>query len=156
MAAKFVDVGIFRYPPKVDELGERLFRDAIDIHTFLADEACKLAQLLGRTVGIGAVERLGATDFADGNLGRCMTDRTVVRNGERASASSDGNDFGDNLVGLDNAELGARTANAQTLALTDVTQGGTTYGGTLQLYGLDLRVAVVWQKNCHINLENTE
>ena len=51
-----------------------------------------------------------------------MTDRAFVRHAERASALGDLDDLGDNLVGLDNANLRTRSTNAQALALADVAE----------------------------------
>ena len=76
--------------------------------------------MLGGTVRIGAMERLGAAGLADDNLRGRVADGTFVWHTERADALGDLDDLGDNLVGLDDAELGARTTDAQTFALADV------------------------------------
>ena len=122
MAAQVVDVGILADPAEVDELGEGLFGDAVDVHAFLGDEARKLAQLLGRAVGIGAMQGLGATGLAGSYHGGGVADGALAWNGERSDALRDLDDLGDNLVGLDDAETCSRTADAQSLALADVAQ----------------------------------
>ena len=111
MTAQLVDVGIFRYPTEVDEFRECLFGNTIYVHALFADEARKLAQLLGWAVGVGAMECLGATNFADGDFCRCMTDGTFCRHAKRAYTLGDCYDLGDNLVSLDDAELRARATN---------------------------------------------
>ncbi len=54
--------------------------------------------------------------------------------GEGAGSLSDGDDLRDNLVGLDDADAGARAPYAQTLTFTDVTERGALDGGAFQLY----------------------
>ena len=89
MVAHFVDVSIFADPPQVDEFGECLFRDAVNVHTLLRNEARQFLELFGWTFGIGAVQRLGAARLADGDLGRCMTDGTLSRHAECAYTQGD-------------------------------------------------------------------
>ena len=111
MATQFVDVGIFGNPAEIDELRERLFGDAVDVHTFFRHETRQFSELLGGTVGIGAMERLGPTGLADDNLRGRVADGAFVWHAECADALGNLDDLGDDLVGLDDAELGARTFN---------------------------------------------
>ena len=113
MATKFVNVGIFGNPSEVDELRECLFGNAVDIHTFFRHETRQFSELFGGTVGICAMERLGAAGLADDNLRGRVADGTFVWHSERTNALVNFNDLGDDLVGLDN--------DAQTLALADIT-----------------------------------
>ena len=137
MAAQVVDVCIFAYPSHVDELRECLFRDSVNVHALLRDEACQFLELFGRTFGIGAVQRLGAARLADGDLGRCMTDGTLSRHAECAYTLGDLNHLGDNLVSLDDTDFCSGTSQSQTLALADVAQRSTSDCGALQFYGLE-------------------
>jgi hypothetical protein len=66
------------------------------------------------------MERLGATGLADDNLRGRVADGAFVWHAERTDALGNLDDFGDDFVGLDDAELGTRTTDAQTFALTDI------------------------------------
>ena len=137
VTAQFVDIGILADPAEVDEFGEGLLGNAVDVHAFLGNEARKLAQLLGWAVGVGAVQRLGATDVTNLDDSRSVTDGALIGNGERSDTLCDLDDLGDNLVGLDDTETSTRGSDAQTFALADVAQGGTFDRGALQLNRLE-------------------
>ena len=77
--AKVVQVGILTHPSQVDESGERLFRDAIDVQAFFRYETRKFLQLLGRTRCIGTVKGLRATAFTGHDLRWFTTDWAMAR-----------------------------------------------------------------------------
>ena len=58
---EMIEVGIFLDPSLIDEGGDGLFGDAVDVESILAHETSEFLQLLGGTVGIGAMQRLRAT-----------------------------------------------------------------------------------------------
>ena len=60
-----------------------------------------------------------------------MTDGAIGRNVERADTLGNGNDLGNDFVGLDDADLRTFTSNAQTFAFADITQRGALYRCTL-------------------------
>ena len=66
-----------------------------------------------------------------------MTDGTLIRHGKRAYTGIDLDDLGDNLVGLDDADLCTRAADAQTLALADIAERSTFDGGAFQFDRLE-------------------
>ena len=103
----------------------------------VCSEARQFSQLLGSAVGIGAAQRLRTAGLADGNLCGGVADGTFVGHRERADRLLDSNDFRDDFVGLDDADLRAWSAYAQSFAFADVTQRGALHRRALQFYGLE-------------------
>ena len=83
------------------------------------------------------MERLGTTGLAGLDNSRGMTDGTTVWYDKCAYRINYLDDFWNNLVGLDDADTGTSSPDAQALTLTDVTQRGTFDGSALQLYGFE-------------------
>ena len=129
------DVAEACHPSQVDESGERLLRDAVDVHAFFRYEAGKLFQFLGRTGGVGTVQGACAAGLTGGHQGGMSAHGTLSGNLQLTDFLSDADDFRDDLIGFDDFEFRALVANAQSLALTDVAQRGTFHRGAFKLYG---------------------
>ena len=130
---QMIEVGIFVDETAVDKSRNRLFRDTLDVDALLAHESRELLQLLGRTVGVGAVQRLrAALTLRHHRL--CTTYRAHLRHLEHTHLLSDANHLRYNLVGLDHLQTRTLAPDAQSLTLTDVTERGTLHGRTLQLH----------------------
>ena len=119
----------------VDELGQRLFRDAVYVQPLLGDEAGELAELLGGAIGIGALQTLYQARFVFGYLGGGTTYGALGGYFQLAHFLPYLDDLWDNLVGLDNGKGGTLATYAETTALTDIAQRGTPHGGAFQLHG---------------------
>ena len=139
MLAQVEDIGILAHPAQVDELGDGLLRDAVDIHALLRDKARELLELLGRALDVGAVERACAAGLTAHHLGGGATYWTDMRNEQMAHLSPHVDDLRNDLVGLDDLQFGTLVTDAQSLALADVAQRGTLDGGALELYGAEHR-----------------
>ena len=122
MVGQTVDVGEVTDPAEVDEAGERLFGDAIDVHAGFRHEAGVLLQLFGRAGGIGAMQGASAALLTRHNLSGVMTHGALFRNMQGANGLNDLDDFRNNLVRLDDRKLCASIANAQSFALADVAE----------------------------------
>ena len=137
VAAQQVDIGKLANPSHVDEAGQRLLGDAVDVHALLRDEAREFLQLLGRTVGIGAMQGARAAVLAHLDGGGSTADGAGLWNLQSAFGADDLHHLRNNLVGLDHLHQRALAANAQPLALADVAERGALHGGSLQLHGLE-------------------
>ena len=118
---EMIEVGIFLDPSLIDEGGDGLFGDAVDVESILAHETSEFLQLLGGTVGIGAMQRLRAT-LAFDDVGWSVAHRTSLWYLQDADALCYLDDFRNNLVGLDDLQLGALSTDAQSLTLADVAE----------------------------------
>ena len=105
----------------IDEFPDSLFRDSINIDSFLADETGKFLKLFGWAGCIGAMERFGAT-LALAHYGWRMADRTFVWNDKGSHHIGNIDYLRDNFVGLDYLQSGSLVANAQTLTFANIAE----------------------------------
>ena len=101
MVIQFVNVGILPDPSQIDELCERLLRNAIYVHAFLRHKAREFAKLFGWAVGVSAVQGLGLADLTHFHPCLVVTHGAAVGYLKLAYLLLYANHLGNNLVGFD-------------------------------------------------------
>jgi len=122
IVAQAKDVAIARHPSQIDKAGQRLLRDAVDVHAFFRHEAGEFLQLLSRAGGVGAVQRACTAGRAGGHRGRMSAYGALFGDQQLTYFLSDADDFRYDLIGFDDFEFRTFVANAQSFTLADVAQ----------------------------------
>ena len=138
MVAETVDVAKSLNPSPIDEFCQGFASQTVDIHAVLRHKPHEFAQFARRTRGIRAVQSL-RTAFGRRDFGRRPADRANGWNLKVPNLLCHFDDFRNDLIGLDDRNLGPRAADAEPLAFGDVAERRALDERTFQLDGAEDR-----------------